>query len=38
MVVGSENLPAIPLNAILEQRMIPSSEKVEAALKSLLTY
>jgi 2-oxoisovalerate dehydrogenase E1 component len=38
MVVGSENLPAIPLNAILEQRMIPSGEKVEAALKSLLTY
>lgn len=37
-VIGSENLPAIPLNATLEQRMIPSAEKVKAAVHDLLTY
>ncbi|MFL2576710.1 MAG: thiamine pyrophosphate-dependent enzyme [Flavobacteriales bacterium] len=26
-VIGSENLPAIPLNSILEERMLPSSKK-----------
>ena len=29
MVIGSENMPAIPLNTILEQTMIPSVEKVK---------
>ena len=38
MTIGSENLPAIPLNCTLEQTMIPSSEKVVAKLKSLLEY
>ena len=36
--IGSENLPAIPLNAVLEATMIPSSEKVAAAIGALLAY
>ncbi len=36
--VGSENLPAIPLNSTLEAAMIPSIEKVAAAIGSLLDY
>ncbi|MDC1505044.1 thiamine pyrophosphate-dependent enzyme, partial [Winogradskyella sp.] len=28
MTIGSENMPAIPLNSTLEQTMIPSTEKV----------
>jgi len=38
MVVGSENMPAIPLNQILEQTMIPSVEKVKTAIKTLINY
>ena len=38
MVLGSENLPAIPLNSTLEYTMIPNSEKVESKLKELLDY
>ena len=38
MVIGSENMPAIPLNAILEQTMIPSTEKVKAKMRELLDY
>ncbi len=38
MVIGSENLPAIPLNSTLEATMIPNSEKVESKLKKLLGY
>ncbi|MEM6723009.1 MAG: thiamine pyrophosphate-dependent enzyme [Bacteroidota bacterium] len=37
-VLGSENMPAIPLNSTLEQAMIPSIEKVSAAIQSLLNY
>jgi 2-oxoisovalerate dehydrogenase E1 component len=37
-VIGSENLPAIPLNSTLEQTMIPSAEKVAVAIDSLLKY
>ncbi len=36
--LGAENLPAIPLNATLEARMMPSAEKVETALRELLGY
>ncbi len=36
--IGSENMPAIPLNAILEKTMIPSAEKVADAIKNLLDY
>jgi 2-oxoisovalerate dehydrogenase E1 component len=35
-VVGSETLPAIPLNSILEKRMLPSSEKVELEIRKIL--
>ena len=36
--IGAENLPAIPLNSVLEQTMILSIEKVEEAIKDLLAY
>lgn len=38
MVIGSENMPAIPLNSILEQTMIPNAAKVRAKLDELLAY
>lgn len=38
MVIGSENMPAIPLNSTLEQTMIPSTEKVKAKMEELLAY
>jgi len=38
MVIGSENLPAIPLNSTLEQTMIPSAEKVKMKIEELLKY
>jgi 2-oxoisovalerate dehydrogenase E1 component len=37
-VIGSENMPAIPLNEILEKTMIPSAEKVKLAIEELLNY
>lgn len=37
-VVGSEDTPAIPLNSTLESTMIPSAEKVSAAIEDLLNY
>jgi len=37
-VVGSENLPAIPLNSILEKTMLPNADKVEKAIRELLAY
>lgn len=36
--IGSENMPAIPLNETLEKAMIPSIEKVTAAIGALLAY
>jgi 2-oxoisovalerate dehydrogenase E1 component len=36
--IGSEDLPAIPLNSVLEQAMIPSTEKVAEAINKLLAY
>ena len=38
MTIGSENMPAIPLNSTLEQTMIPSTEKVRAKIEELLNY
>lgn len=38
MTIGSENMPAIPLNAILEETMIPSTEKIKVKIESLLNY
>ena len=36
--IGSENMPAIPLNSTLEATMIPSIDKVEFAISELLAY
>ncbi len=36
--IGSENMPAIPLNSTLEAAMIPSIEKVEEAISLLFKY
>ena len=38
MTIGSENMPAIPLNSTLEETMIPSTEKVKAKIEALLNY
>lgn len=38
MTIGSENLPAIPLNSTLEQTMIPSTKKVKEKILELLNY
>lgn len=37
-LIGSENLPAIPLNSTLEATMLPNAEKVKVAIESLLKY
>jgi len=38
LVVGSENLPAIPLNSILEATMLPNADKLKIAIESLLKF
>ncbi len=38
MVIGSENMPAIPLNSTLEETMIPNAEKVLEKIKALDQY
>jgi 2-oxoisovalerate dehydrogenase E1 component len=38
MTIGSENMPAIPLNSTLEETMIPSTEKVKAKIEAMLNY
>ena len=38
MTIGSENMPAIPLNSTLEQAMIPSTEKVKKKISEILRY
>ncbi|KQC34653.1 tungsten formylmethanofuran dehydrogenase [Nonlabens sp. YIK11] len=38
MVIGSENMPAIPLNSVLEETMIPSTEKVKVKIQEILNY
>ncbi len=37
MTIGSENVPAVPLNSTLEETM-PSVEKVKTKIKELLNY
>ena len=37
-VIGSEDLPAIPLNSTLEATMLPSAEKVQKGIEELLNY
>ena len=36
--IGAENMPAIPLNSVLEETMIPSVEKVKDAVIKLIDY
>lgn len=38
MVIGSEDVPAIPLNSTLEQAMIPSAAKVKDKIEELIGY
>lgn len=38
MLIGSENMPAIPLNATLEATMIPSTDKVKTKILEILEY
>ena len=35
-VLGALDLPAVPMNIILEQAMLPNAEKVSARIKELL--
>ena len=37
-VMGAANVPAVPMNMILEKAMLPDAEKLEKALRKLLTY
>ncbi len=37
-VIGSENLPAIPLNSTLEFAMIPNADKVAKVIEKVLNY
>ena len=38
MTLGSENVPAVPLNSTLEETMIPSVEKVKNKINEILNY
>lgn len=37
-IIGAENMPAIPLNSVLEFTMLPNADKVAAAMEKLLSY
>lgn len=37
-VLASEDVPAIPLNSVLEEAMLPNADKAFDAMKSLLNY
>jgi 2-oxoisovalerate dehydrogenase E1 component len=37
-IVGSIDTPAIPLNSILEEALLPNAEKVKEATELLLKY
>lgn len=37
-VMGAENLPAIPLNSILEAAMLPNSDKVSSKIQEILSF
>ncbi|RMD71684.1 MAG: tungsten formylmethanofuran dehydrogenase, partial [Bacteroidetes bacterium] len=36
--LGAENMPAIPLNEVLEKTMLPNADKVADAIQQLLDY
>lgn len=35
-VIGSENMPAVPLNSLLEKEMLPNADKVSAVMKRVI--
>ena len=37
-VIGSENVPAIPLNSILEESYLPNAEKIMHEIKALMVF
>jgi 2-oxoisovalerate dehydrogenase E1 component len=37
-VMGALNVPAVPMNTILEQAMLPNPEKLTERIKQLLAY
>ena len=37
-VIGSENVPAIPLNSELEERYLPNSEKISKEINKILEF
>ena len=37
-IIGAMNLPAIPLNSVLEEYMIPNADKVVEKLNFLFDY
>ena len=37
-IIGSIDTPAIPLNSILEETILPNAEKVAEKLKNLINY
>jgi 2-oxoisovalerate dehydrogenase E1 component len=37
-IVAAEDLPAIPLNSVLEEAMIPNADKVKTAISALMAY
>ena len=37
-VIGSENVPAIPLNSKLEERYLPNAEKVSKEINKIMGF
>jgi 2-oxoisovalerate dehydrogenase E1 component len=37
-IIGSADVPAIPLNEVLEKAVIPNAEKVEVVMAEVLAY
>jgi 2-oxoisovalerate dehydrogenase E1 component len=37
-VIGSENVPAIPLNSVLEESYLPNADKVSQEIKALMVF
>jgi len=37
-VLGALNLPAVPMNILLEEAMLPNAEKLTATLQALLAF
>ena len=38
ITVGSENMPAIPLNEVLEKTMLPNAAKLSISIRNILSY